>query len=138
MKKIEYSCRKNLDFNNLTAESFVQMINEDIANMKEDYDLFFSNKFEVSSIEFEIDYDYKPKNFWLFVNNGESFNKDLIRAFETLKSSKNFKFAKGWNFKYDCASNKIGVNIIFDDEYTNKIKKNREEEYIKIRDFYNS
>ncbi|MCH5166884.1 MAG: hypothetical protein J1F35_03240 [Erysipelotrichales bacterium] len=135
-------CRRYLDFNNLTSESFANMLKGDLQRAKKDYES--ENRLDfVNKVSVEIDYDYSPQPLSRVIHF-DNLIKESKRAFESIKKSKNFTKAQGWNIEYDIddRTKKIpyGVKIamVFDEDYENIIKENRKSEAKRINEFYDS
>lgn len=133
-------CRRNLDFNTLGSESFAYMLKGDIQRAKKDYEDEYNQEFDTCA-KVEIDYDYSPQPIDRVIHF-DNLIEEAKKAFESLKESKNFAHAEGWNIEYEVDDKKkkilygVSIAITFDEEHDKKVKENQTNTENKIREFY--
>ena len=121
-------CHRNLDFNTLEAESFAYMLKGDIEREKKSYEKEYKKNFDRYA-KVEIDYDFSPQPIARTIHF-DDFIEQAKNAFESLKESKNFSHAEGWDIEYDVNDRTknirygIAVSIRFDEEYEKVVKQN--------------
>ena len=141
MKNI-IECRRNLDFNNLTSDSFAYMIKGDLQRAKKDYESECGRDFE-NYAKIEIDYDYSPQSMARTIHF-DNLIDEAKNAFESIKKSKNFIYAEGWNIEFETndRTNKIlygiKIAIVFNESYEKEIKENKVNKTKEIRNFNDS
>lgn len=135
-------CRRNLDFNTLEAESFAYMLKGDIKRAKKDYEQEYNKDFDTYA-KVEIDYDFSPQSYARTIHF-DNLIEEAKKAFESLKESKNFYHAEGWDIEYDINDKTkkiqygIGITIRFDEEYEEIVKQNTINKAKDISTFTNS
>lgn len=135
-------CRRNLDFNNLEAESFAYMLKGDIEIAKKDYEQEYNQDFDKYA-KVEIDYDFSAQPYARTIHF-DNIIEEAKKAFESIKYSKNFSHAEGWDIEYDVNDNTnkikygISISIRFDEEYEEVVKQNTINKAKDIRIFNDS